>query len=240
MPNGYHNREDVLAANIRHLLTSLCPSAYGKIAPKIEYWIEYVITERFATPEDLAKKVSSVAWYFEDNNSEIPRFLKEFRDAHHRSEQMKSFVDQLCLHTLRWFAVASADSFSYHGPEATIGGTKGLVRAASFVGYLIECGLLRRELVRRHLKPLTAHYYPDCQKHAVDYPRCTRANAIYRLFVIAGNTLLQGLLEPGDVQDCFEMLERQISFGEFEGMAPPDEAKLNVRPGSHHNTSALI
>jgi hypothetical protein len=42
---GYHNRQPVLAANICNLFYSLDSSTYGEIAPKIEYWIEYVITE---------------------------------------------------------------------------------------------------------------------------------------------------------------------------------------------------
>ena len=230
MPSGYHNREDVLAANIRRLLTSLRPPVYDKIATKAEYWIEYAITERLTTPEDLAERVSSVAWSFEDENSDIPRFLKEFRDAPHRSQRIKSFVPQLCLHTLRWLAVASADSFLpfESGLAVAIGGAKGFVRAASFVGHLIECGLFGPELARRHLKPLTAHYYHDCQGDVVDQSLCTRANAIYQLFTVAGNSLLRGLLEPEDVQDCFELLEKRVPFGTVNGMGPPDTVKLTV------------
>ena len=231
MPNGYHNRQDVIAANIRRLLTSLRPPTYDTIASKAEYWIEYAITERFTTYKELAEGVSSVAWDFEDNNSDIPRFLKELRDAPHRPEQMRSFVDELCLHILRWFAVASADSFGcLDGSSAvTIGGGKGFVRAAWFTGRLVESGLLGRDLVRRHLKPLTAHCYDNHQVDAVDQALCIRANAIYQLFTTAGNTLLQGLLEPEDVQDCFEMMERRVSFGPVSGIDLPDAAKLNVR-----------
>ena len=229
MPSGYHNREDVLAANIRRLLTSLRPLTYDKVASKTEYWIQYVITERFTTPKDLAERVSSVAWDFEDDNSDIPRFLKEFRDAPHRSEQMRSFVDELCLHTLRWFAVASADSFGTFAPAVAIGGGKGFVRAASFVGHLIECGLLGRDLVRRHLKPLTTHCCDNRQGDSVDQPLCIKASAIHQLFAIAGETLLQGILEPEDVQDCFEMLERRAAFGAVDGIDLPDAVKLNVR-----------
>jgi hypothetical protein len=231
MPSGYHNREDVLAANIRRLLTSLRPLTYNKIALKTEYWIEYAITERLTTPKDLAERVSLVAWSFGDDNSDIPRFLKEFRDAPHRSEQMRSFVAELCLHTLQWFGVACADSFRpfENGTAVAIGGARGFVRAASFVGHLFECGLLDRELVQRHLKPLTAHYYCDSQGDLVDQPLCARANAIYQLFTVAGGTLLQGLLEPEDVQDCFEMLERRVPFGTVNEMGPPDTVKLSVR-----------
>lgn len=231
MPSGYHNREDILAAHIRRLLTSLCPPAYDKIATKAEYWIEYAITEQLMTPKDLAERISSVAWSFEDENSDLLRFLKEFHDAPNRSKQMKSFVTELCLHTLRWFAVASADSFRpfESGLAVTVGGVKGFVRAASFVGHLIKYGLLGRELVRRHLKPLAAHCYFDCQGDVVDQPLCTRANAIYQLFTIAGDTLLRGVLEPQDIQDCFEMLKRRVPFGTVNGMSPPDAAKLVVR-----------
>lgn len=238
MPDGFHNREDVLATNIRHLLTSLRPPTYDRTASKTEYWIEYVITERFTTPKDLAERVSSVAWNFEDN-SDIPRFLQEFRNAPHRSEQMRSFVDELCLHALRWFAVASADSPLFPGFSVTIGGGGGFVRAASFVAHLIERGLLDHGLVRRHLKSLTAHCYNDRQDDSVDKPLCTRANAIYRLFTIAGKTLLQGLLEPEDVRDCLETLERRVPFGTVNGMDPPDPVKLNVRQCSYLDADLL-
>ena len=71
------------------------------------------------------------------------------------------------------------------------------MRAASFVGYLIERGLLSHELARQHLiKPLISH--GDNNYH--------RASAIHQLFHTAGNTLLCGLLEPEDVQTCFEVL----------------------------------
>jgi hypothetical protein len=56
----------------------------------------------------------------------------------------------------------------------------------------------------------------------------TRALAVYRLFTAAGNTLLQGLLEPDDVRDCFDMLDalphRYMGF---------DVAKLKVRCTAH-------
>jgi len=48
---------------------------------------------------------------------------------------------------------------------------------------------------------------------------------IYRLFVVAKDTLLQGLLEPEDVQACFKALDAKISL---KGVAGPDEEKLNV------------
>ena len=56
-----------------------------------------------------------------------------------------------------------------------------------------------------------------------------RAHAIYQLFIAAGDTLLQGLLEPQEVQDCFEKLEIRVSFGEIKGVDGFDPAKLNVR-----------
>jgi hypothetical protein len=242
---GYHNRQPVLAAKIRNLLCSLNPSTYDEIAPKIEYWIEYGVTEQFTTTDDLVERVSFVAWDC-DKPCDIARFFKEFRDAPHRSERMQSFVDQLAIHVLRWFAIAAADNFasgydytyssarrsSYHRPydhsfnwdvPVTPGGDwTGFARAASFVGHLIECGLLGHDLVRRHLiKPLIAHH---------DYSN-SRANAIYNLFVVAGNTLLQGLLEPGDVQVCFETLGTYCG-----GTGGPKAAKLNVWCDSRLNS----
>jgi hypothetical protein len=234
---GYHNRQPVLATRIRHLLCSLSPSTYDEIAPKIEYWIEYVITEQFTTTDDLVERVSFVAWECHESRH-IARFFKEFRDAPHRSERMQSFVDELTTRVLRWFAIAAADDFAssyissnyyshhysydWHVPVTPGGGWIGFPRAASFVGHLIECGLLGHDLVRRHLiKPLIAH-------HGYDN---SRATAIYHLFVVAGNTLLQGLLEPGDVQVCFETLEAcRGGIGGFNA------AKLNVRCDSRPNT----
>ena len=219
---GYHNRQPILAANIRNLLSSLSPSTYNEIAPKIEYWIEYVIVEQFMTTDDLVERVSSLAWEDRAAYSDILRLLKDFRGAPHRSEAVRSFVVQLCTHVLRWFAIAAAEDFSIPWGTSSVasGGGEGFVRAAMFVGYLIECGLLSHDLVRRHLiKPLVTH-------------RCYgsyRARAIYQLFLIAGNTLLQGLLEPGDVQVCFGILDA------LKGECALNTTRLNVRCNSRLN-----
>ena len=141
---------------------------------------------------------------------------------------MRSFIDALCLRVLRWFAVASADSYGADWCSGSVSRSGGysFIRAASFVGHLIESGLLRHELVRRHLfKPLTTHYYNsgDIVKQAI------RANAIYQLFTVAGDTLLRGLLEPEDVQVCFERLDVRVSFGGIAGLDALDVGRLNVR-----------
>jgi len=205
---GYHNRQPVLAANICNLLCSLFSSNYDEIAPKIEYWIEYAIAEQFTTIGDLVERVSSVAWYHSGSHSDISRFLKEFRDAPHRSKGAKSFVDELCLHILRWFAIASTDNFPgeyIHDRNISVGRGEGFICAASFVGHLIERGLFSDEPVRRHLvKPLTTHYF---EENRYDAPTHYRTRAIYKLFTVAGNTLLQGLLEPEDVQTCFKIFD---------------------------------
>ena len=107
------------------------------------------------------------------------------------------------------------------------------LHAASFVGHLIESGLLAREPVRRHLsKSLTTHYCNDDNGGDV-LKRAVRANAIYKLFTVSGNTLLRGLLEPENVQVCFERLETQISLGEIVGLDSWSAARLNVRCGLH-------
>jgi len=203
---GYHNRQPILAANISDLLCSLNSSTYGEIAPKIEYWIEYVFREGFATVGELVEEVSSRLWNL--GGPHVARFFKEFFDAPHRSEQARSFVDKLCERVLRWFAVASAEDLSPHYGRVSKGGWNGLRRAASFVGHLIEYGLLGHDLVRRHLiKPLIAYHYASDSNSTM---KSARASAIYQLFVAAGNTLLQGLLEPEDVQVCFELLDTQL------------------------------
>jgi hypothetical protein len=214
---GYHNRQFILATKICNLVYSLSSSTHDEIAPKIEYWIEYAITERFTTIDDLVERVSSVAWGECASPSDVSRFLKEFRDALHRSESTRSFIDKLCLYILRWFAVAAAEdlqSLKWGNASVTYGGVDGFVRAAQFVGHLIERGLFSHEIVRRHLiKPLVAH----------DGYNYYRTNAIYQLFATAGNTLLQGLLEPEDVQICFEILD---TLGEGGGF---NTTRLNVR-----------
>jgi len=93
---SHHNRQLVLSMNINSLLYSLCPSRYDEVAPRIEY----VITEQFTTIDDLVERVSPVAWPGSCSHSDISWFLKEFRDAPHRSNGAKSFVDELCLRVL--------------------------------------------------------------------------------------------------------------------------------------------
>ena len=230
----YENRQSVLVSNICNLFYDLGPSTYGQVAPKIEFWIDYVLDEQFTTTADLADLVLSVAWDSRGSQSEISRFLKEFRDAPHRSEQAKSFVDQLSSSVLRWFSVAASEDLWTNWSNALVSksGGPGFMHAASFVGHLIECRLLDHGLVRRHvLKPLTAHYYNESnfKKQAI------RAHAIYELFAAAGNTLLRGLLEPDEVQDCFEKLETRVSIGEIGGMRKFDAAKLKVQWGPHLN-----
>jgi hypothetical protein len=225
---GFHNRQNRIPLKIRSLLISLTrkPSEYGQITPKIEYWIEYVLREHFTTVDELVEGVSYVAWENGGSYASVARFLKEFRDAPHRSEQARSFIAQLCFHILRWFAIASVECLEmgwFSGPTSIAsGGGDGFIRAASFVGHLIECGLLSHELVRQHLiKPLTHHHDGDTAYRWEP----VRANAIYQLFIAAGNTLFQGLLEPEDVQLCFETLDAQSKVRKVEGY---DAARVKV------------
>ena len=232
---GYH-RQGAVCLKIRSLLISLAnePSKYDQIVPKIEYWIEYVLREGFATVDELVGGVSDVAWEdVEGSFASVGRFLKEFYDTPHRSEQARSFVSQLCPYVLRWFAITSTEDLRpklVKGWGTSSSTDSGFISAASFVGYLIEWGLLSHELVQRHLtKPLTNHYDND---EAMDTPGATRAKAIYQLFIAAGNTLLQGLLAPDDVQACFEILKtwshRKIGF---------DAVKLKVQCATRGNAS---
>lgn len=226
------SRQLVLSSNICDLLYDLSPSTYDEITPKLEFWIEYVLDERFTTATDLARRVSCVAWENRGSPSDVSRFLKEFRDTPTRSQRTRSFVDKLCHYVIRWFAVASSEDLWSNWQAGSVSecGGPGFVRAASFVGYLIQCGLVDHKLVRRHiLKPLMAHYYIPSNS----MKQTPRAHAIYQLFIAAGDTLLQGLLEPQEVQDCFEKLEIRVSFGEIKGVDGFDPAKLNVRCVSH-------
>jgi len=235
--SNFHNCKNPILYKICRLLTYLTtkPSEYNKITPKIEFWIEYVLRERFTTVDELVEGISRMAWEDGSSYSNIGRFFKEFHDAPHRSEQARSFVTQLCSHVLRWFAIASVEYLSVKsscGPiSITSGGGGGFIRAASFVGHLIKHGLLSQELVRRHLiKPLINHYDGDYAHVWVP----VRANAIYQLFVAAGSTLFQGLLEAEDVKLGFETLDAQSRAGEIGGY---DAARVKVRWTTH--TKAL-
>ena len=108
----------------------------------------------------------------------------------------------------------------------------GFVGAASFVGYFIQYGLLDHELVRLHLiKPLTTHYYPRPETPAAT----VKINAICRLFVAAGSTLVQGLLEPEDVQVCFKLLEIHLSRHGVTTVL--SRTKLEVQCATHPNAA---
>ena len=226
---SYHNRQERFSAKIHSLLLSLCnePSNYDLIAPKIEYWIEYVLREQSITVDELVEGVSHVAWGGGGSYAVFGRFFKELRDAPRCSKQARTFVTRLCDHVLRRFAAASVEGLRLDWGEHFLSvwkyGGRGFVRAASFVGHLINSGLLSHELVLRHLpKPLTNHYDPpNTDKKS---PAVVRASAIYQLFTDAGNTLLQGLLKPDDVLACFEILNAEAQW--IEGF---NAAKLQVR-----------
>jgi len=246
---GYHYRGIAIAAKICSLLRSLQLSTYDEISPKIEYWIEHALSEQSTDPNDLVERLSSLAW--DDNGSEtnaaVARFLKDFHDAPHRSEQSRSFVDGLCFRVFWWFTAASAEDLVIFSQDqyrinrvATTGG-ESFVRVASFIGNLIEQGLLSHELVRRHLvKPLIAHHYTAQSNVQHKYYRAT---AICQLLVTAGDTLLQGILDSEDVQVCFETLNSEITFGRGEGL---DAKKLQARSCAtrsgilHRNLTCLI
>jgi len=232
---GYHNRGIVFAAKISNLLRSLDWATCREISPKVEYWIDYALTEQSVNADDLVDQLSPMMWENRSSDSHVVRFLKEFHDAPHRSEQARSFVDSFCSRVLRSFAAASAEDLgrSYRSDIFKIAacGGEGFVRAASLVGHLIECGLLNRKLVGRHLiKPLIAHQYTGR-----DYQhKSFRARAIYQLLVVAGRTLLQGLLEPEDVRVCFETLNSEIPSGGVVGL---DADALSVTCGACSNAS---
>ena len=224
----YDNRKGPICSKIYSLLILLTnePSKYDELAPKIEYWIEYVLCEQFVTVDELVEGLSEIAWEEGGGSfTSVGRFLKEFHDAPHRSEQARSFVVQLCTYILRWFAIACVDDLWMNTGFGSIlsssSGGPSFIRAASFVGYLIEWGLLEHDLVRRHLiKSLTQHHYCPGNK---DYPEAVRANAIYQLFIAAGDTLLQGLLASEDAQVCFGILDTRREW--IRGF---ESAKLQV------------
>jgi hypothetical protein len=229
---GYHNCKEPICSKIRSLFISLTkePSKYDQITPKIEYWIERVLGEDLMTVDGLVDGVSYVAWCSGGPFESVGRFLKEFRDAPHRSEKARSFVTQLCSDVFRWFMIGSVEDLWAHSTSSviSIGGGPGFMRAASFVGHLIERGLLDQESVQRHLIKSLTNHYDDCERQ--DSAEAVRANAIYQLFVAAGNTLLQGLLSPEDVQVCFGILDTR-----FEWIIGFESAKIQVQCAFRHN-----
>ena len=147
-PTIWESCRSVLAENIYSLLIPLDSPTYDEISPKIEYWIEFVLTGWFTTIFDhLEEGVLSVAWESRGSHLDISRSLREYRDAPHRSGQTRPVVDELCLRVLRWFTVASAEDLwkSWQTNPVSKRGRPGFVYASSFLGRLIECGLVGRE-----------------------------------------------------------------------------------------------
>ena len=107
----YDNRKEPICSKIYSLLISLTnqPSKYDELAPKIEYWIEYVLCEEFVTVDELVEGVSGVAWQKGGSFTNVGRFLKGFYDAPQRSGQARTFVARLCTYVLRWFAIACVE-----------------------------------------------------------------------------------------------------------------------------------
>ena len=54
---------------------------YDQVEPKVEYWIEYVLPENFATVEELVEGLSYVAWGDGRSYANVARVFKEFRDS---------------------------------------------------------------------------------------------------------------------------------------------------------------
>ena len=229
---SYGNRGIGASKKIYQLFSYLDTRAYDEVTPKLEYWIELALTQQFTTVDKLVEEVSSLPWTGRRSPASFTRFLKEFRDSPLRSTQARSFVDEFCTRVFWWFVAASAEdlgmkNYEYTTTVARYGGS-GFIEAASFVGHLIECGLLDHELVRLHLiKSLTTHLYPRPGQPE----ETVKINAICRLFVAAGNTLVQGLLEPEDVQVCFKILEIHLTMhGTTAGLSP---VKLEVQCAAH-------
>jgi hypothetical protein len=215
---------NLISSKIRSLLISLTnkPSDYDQIAPKIEYWIEYVLRAHFTTVDELVEGVSYVAWEDGGSYASVARFLKEFRDAPHRSEQARSFVTQLCSYVLRWFAIASVESFQW---TAMVRWVKLRIRWRERLHprSIVRWSSHRPRLAEPRARAAASHQATDkplrrgrvSKKPLWEPPR---ANAIYQLFIAAGNTLFQGLLEAEDVRICFETIGRPEHGRENSGV----------------------
>lgn len=89
---------------------------------KIEYWIEYVLRERFTTVGELVKCFSHAVWDMSGSSANVARFLREFCDAPYRSEQAKSFVRKSYAYILRWFAIASVEDLPINQSWGSVAG----------------------------------------------------------------------------------------------------------------------
>ena len=223
---SYQNRHIGVSETIYTLLFRLNTQTYQEIVPKLEYWIEFAFSQQFTTIAKLVEHVSAIVWAYNKSPESIARFLKEFRGSPRQSAHARSFVDELCTRAFWWFTAASAEDLdmSWRDKGVAKRGGSGFVDAAAFVGRLIECDLLNHNLVRQHLiKPLITHYYPN-----PGMPQeIVRTNAIFQLLFAAGNTLVEGLLEPDDARICFEILETQLSKPDV--IARLSTTKLEVR-----------
>ena len=206
----HRDRDIDVSIRIYSLLSCLDTQTYDEVAAEVGYWTEWALTQQLTTVEKLVEDVSALAWTSHPSPASFARFLKELRDSPRRSAQARSFIDEFCTRVFRSFSAASAEDLEIDWQEGTVanGGGYGFVNAASFIGHLIDCDLLDRELVRLHLiKSLTTHRYPRAETPA----ETVRVGAIRRLFIIAGDTLVQGLLEPEDVRVCFGILGTRSS-----------------------------
>ena len=223
---SYQNRDISVSTKIYDLLSHLDTRTYHEVVPKLEYWIELALSQRFTTAAKLVEHVSAIMWTNHQSPESFTRFLREFRDSPRRSTHSRSFVNELCTRAFWWFTAASAVDLGKNRDDngAAKGGGYGFIGAASFVSHLIERDLLDHKLVRQHLiKPLISHHYPN--------PGTTRESvrsiAILQLLIDAGNTLVQGLLEPDDARACFDILEAQLSSPHV--IALLSTTKLQVR-----------
>ena len=231
---GYHNRGVAISAKICSLLRSLNTSTYGDITPKTEYWIELALTQQLTTVDELAEGVSLLVWNNQSYAAGLARFLKEFRDSPRRSTQAKPFVENVCTRIFQWFVVASAEDLGEDWKDGlvAIGGGYRFMEVTSYIGHLVEHGLFSPELVRLHLiRSLTMHHYSSPNRPA----ETVRANAICRLFCIAGDVLLRGLLEPEDIRVCFEIVKTQLL--KRDKIVGFSDANLEVQCPTHPDAS---
>jgi hypothetical protein len=234
----YSGRGMAVSGRIYLLLSCLDTQTYDEVAPKIGYWFELALTQQLTTVDELVEYVSDVAWTIHHSPESFARFLQEFRDSSRRSAQARSFVDGLCTRVFQWFIAASAEDLKMDDARNRVAKKdegRCFAESASVVGHLIKRSLLDHKLVRPYLvKSLTMHYYPHIETPA----ETVRANAICRLFAVAGSTLVQGVLEPEDVRVCFEILGARWSgpSGIEESPAAKLEVQCAAHPGVSHRT----
>ena len=207
------HKQDVIG-EIRSRLWELdqkLPS-YQRKTSETRYLIQYFLSEKLLTVDELVKGVSDIAWGKPTCSEILAKLLKELYDGPHQSEDIKSFVNTFFSDAVRKISTALL-------ANVLLGKTisPDVEYAVVFVGHLTALGLLSPQLVEFHLiRPLTLDNDGE-PKIGIDGNACTlwcsnktsRNMLLWKLFSAAGEQLVQGILKTEDVKICMDIFEEE-------------------------------